>query len=397
MILLNTKEKDLKYIMHTYGRYDVALKSGKGAVAYDENGKKYIDVSSGIGVNSLGYCNDGWVQAVTKQAGTIQHMSNYFYSEQASNLAEKLCTLTGLSKVCFGNSGAEANECAIKIARKYSFDKYGEGRNGIITLKNSFHGRTVTTLSATGQDVFHNYFFPFTEGFSYVEAGDMNALQNAADKNTCAVMLELIQGEGGVNILDKDYVQSLVKFCNENDILVIVDEVQTGVGRTGKLFAFENYEILPDLVTVAKGLGGGLPIGLCMCGEKLKDVMSPSTHGTTFGANPVVCAGANYVLDTITADGFLDEVNKKGAYIEEKVSKFENVKNVRRMGLMIGIELESGNAHDIAVKCVENGLLIITAKDLLRMLPPLVITYDEIDEALKILETTLETTLKENN
>ena len=390
---MNTKEKDLKYIMHTYGRYDVALKSGKGAVAYDENGKKYIDVSSGIGVNSLGYCNDGWVEAVTKQAGTIQHMSNYFYSEQASNLAEKLCNLTGLSKVCFGNSGAEANECAIKIARKYSFDKYGEGRNGIITLKNSFHGRTVTTLSATGQDVFHNYFFPFTEGFSYVEAGDMNALKNAVNKNTCAVMLELIQGEGGVNILDKDYVQSLVKFCNENDILVIVDEVQTGIGRTGKLFAFENYEILPDLVTVAKGLGGGLPIGLCMCGEKLKDVMSPSTHGTTFGANPVVCAGANYVLDTITADGFLDEVNKKGVYIEEKVSKFENVKNVRRMGLMIGIELESGNAHDIAVKCVENGLLIITAKDLLRMLPPLVITYDEIDEALKILENTL----KENN
>lgn len=393
MIILNTKEKDLKYIMHTYGRYDVALKSGKGAIAYDENGKKYIDVSSGIGVNSLGYCNDGWVEAVAKQAGTIQHMSNYFYSEQSSNLAEKLCTLTGLSKVCFGNSGAEANECAIKIARKYSFDKYGEGRNEIITLKNSFHGRTVTTLSATGQDVFHNYFFPFTEGFSYVEAGDMNAVKNTANKNTCAVMLELIQGEGGVNILDTSYVQSLVKFCNENDILVIVDEVQTGVGRTGKLFAFENYEILPDLVTVAKGIGGGLPIGLCMCGEKLKDVMSPSTHGTTFGANPVVCAGANYVLDTITADGFLDEVNKKGAYIEEKVSKFKNVKNVRRMGLMIGIELESGNAHDIAVKCVENGLLIITAKDLLRMLPPLVITYDEIDEALKILETTL----KEND
>lgn len=389
MIILNTKEKDLKYIMHTYGRYDVALKSGRGAVAYDENGKKYIDVSSGIGVNSLGYCNDGWVEAVAKQAGTIQHMSNYFYSEQASNLAEKLCTLTGLSKVCFGNSGAEANECAIKIARKYSFDKYGEGRNEIITLKNSFHGRTVTTLAATGQDVFHNYFFPFTEGFVYVEADDMSVLKNAVNKNTCAVMLELIQGEGGVNILDTSYVQSLVKFCNENDILVIVDEVQTGVGRTGKLFAFENYEILPDLVTVAKGIGGGLPIGLCMCGEKLKDVMSPSTHGTTFGANPVVCAGANYVLDTITADGFLDEVNKKGAYIEEKVSKFKNVKNVRRMGLMIGIEFENGNAHDIAVKCVENGLLIITAKDLLRMLPPLVITYDEIDEALKILEITL--------
>lgn len=393
MINLNTKEKDLKYIMHTYGRYDVALKSGKGAVAYDENGKKYIDVSSGIGVNSLGYCDSGWVEAVTKQAGAMQHMSNYFYSEQASNLAEKLCNITGLAKVCLGNSGAEANECAIKIARKYSFDKYSEGRNEIITLKNSFHGRTITTLSATGQDVFHNYFFPFTQGFSYVEAGNMNTLKSAVTDKTCAVMLELVQGEGGVNILDKDYVQSLVKYCNDNDILVIVDEVQTGIGRTGKLFAFENYEIMPDLVTVAKGLGGGLPIGLCMCGEKLKDVLSPSTHGTTFGANPVVCAGANYVLDRVTEDGFLDEVNKKGAYLEEKLLKLENIKNVRRMGLMVGIELENNNAHDIAVKCVENGLLIITAKDLLRMLPPLVITYEEIDEAIKILEKTL----KENN
>lgn len=390
---MNTKEKDLKYIMHTYGRYDVALKSGKGVYAYDENGKKYLDVSSGIGVNSLGYCDDGWVEAVSKQAGTIQHMSNYFYSEQPSTLAERLCKLTGLSKVCFGNSGAEANECAIKIARKYSFDKYGDGRNEIITLKNSFHGRTVTTLSATGQDVFHNFFFPFTHGFTYVEAGNMDKLKSAVSEKTCAVMLELIQGEGGVNILDKDYVQSLVKYCNENDILVIIDEVQTGVGRTGKLFAFENYGILPDLMTVAKGLGGGLPIGLCMCGEKLKDVMSPSTHGTTFGANPVVCAGANYVLDRVCADGFMDEVNKKGEYFEKKLSEFENVKSVRRMGLMIGVELKSGDAHDIAAKCVENGLLIITAKDLLRMLPPLVISYEEIDEAIKILDKTL----KENN
>ena len=262
---MNTKEKDLKYIMHTYGRYDVALKKGKGVTAYDEDGKRYIDVSSGIGVNSLGYCDDGWVKAVSDQAAAIQHMSNYFYSSQASNLAEKLCNLTGMAKVCFGNSGAEANECAIKIARKYSFDKYGEGRNEIITLKNSFHGRTVTTLSATGQDVFHNYFFPFTEGFAYAEANNLDALKNAVSDKTCAVMLEVIQGEGGVNILDKDYVQSLVKLCHDSDILVIVDEVQTGIGRTGKLFAYENYDITPDLVTVAKGLGGGLPIGLCMC------------------------------------------------------------------------------------------------------------------------------------
>lgn len=385
---MNTKEKDLKYIMHTYGRYDVALAKGKGAVAYDEDGKRYIDVASGIGVNSLGFCDDGWVKAVTEQASTIQHMSNYFYCEQASNLAERLCTLTGLSKVCFGNSGAEANECAIKIARKYSFDKYGEGRNEIITLKNSFHGRTVTTLAATGQDVFHNYFFPFTEGFKYVEAGDMDALKNAVTDKTCAVMFELIQGEGGVNILDKAYVQELVSYCQSRDILVIIDEVQTGVGRTGKLFAHQNYEVLPDLMTVAKGIGGGLPIGLCMCGEKLKDVMSPSTHGTTFGANPVVCAGANYVLDRVTTDGFLDEVEQKGAYLEEKLLSLDGVKSVRRMGLMVGIEIE-GNAHDIAVKCVENGLIIITAKNLLRMLPPLVITNDEIDEAVQILDKTL--------
>ncbi len=386
---MNTKEKDLKYIMHTYGRYDVALKSGKGATAYDEDGKKYIDVSSGIGVNSLGYCEDGWAEAVSNQAKTIQHMSNYFYSEQASNLAEKLCTLTGLSKVCFGNSGAEANECAIKIARKYSFDKYGADRNEIITLRDSFHGRTVTTLSATGQDVFHNFFFPFTQGFKYVQANDLELLKSEITEKTCAVMLEVIQGEGGVNILDKTYVQSLVKLCNEKDILVIIDEVQTGIGRTGKLFAFENYEISPDLVTVAKGLGGGLPIGLCMCNEKLKDVMTPSTHGTTFGANPVVCAGANYVLDKVADENFLAEINKKGEYLEEKLLKLDKVKAVRRMGLMVGIELESGDAHDIAVKCVENGLLIITAKTLLRMLPPFVITYEEIDEAIEILKKTL--------
>ncbi|MCD8025439.1 MAG: acetylornithine/succinylornithine family transaminase [Clostridiales bacterium] len=386
---MNTKEKDLKYIMHTYGRYDVALKSGKGAAAYDEDGKKYIDVSSGIGVNSLGYCDEGWVNAVSKQAGTIQHMSNYFYCDQSAELAEKLCTLTGFAKVCFGNSGAEANECAIKIARKYSFDKYGRERNRIVTLKNSFHGRTVTTLAATGQDVFHNYFFPFTEGFDYAQANDMESFKNTVSDKTCAVLFEVIQGEGGVNILDKDFVQSLVSLCKEKDILVIIDEVQTGIGRTGKLFAYENYGIMPDLITVAKGLGGGLPIGICMCSDKLKDVMSPSTHGTTFGANPVVCAGANYVIDKIANPDFLSEVEKKVAYLEAKLIKPYGVKSVCRMGLMIGIELENGDAHDMAIKCVENGLLIITAKEKLRMLPPLVITYDEIDEAVKILEKTL--------
>ena len=385
---MTTKEKDLKYIMHTYGRYDVALKSGKGAVAYDENGKRYIDVSSGIGVNSLGYCDEGWVKAVSAQAGTIQHMSNYFYSEQASNLAEKLCKFSGLSKVCFGNSGAEANEIAIKIARKYSFDKYGADRNEIITLRDSFHGRTVTTLSATGQDVFHNFFFPFTDGFKFVTANDIDALKDAVSDKTCAVMFEVIQGEGGVNILDKDYVKQLAEFCAERDILMICDEVQTGIGRTGKFYAFQNFEILPDLVTSAKGLGGGLPIGVCLCADKLKDVMGISSHGSTFGANPVVCAGANYVVDTVADEKFLSSVEEKGEYLEAKLRQIKEVKNVRRMGLMVGIEIEA-DAHDAAAKCVENGLLIITAKNLLRMLPPLTITQAELDEAVQILEKTL--------
>lgn len=385
---MNTKEKDLKYIMHTYGRYDVALKSGKGAVAFDENGKRYIDVSSGIGVNSLGYCDEGWVKAVSAQAGTIQHMSNYFYSEQASNLAEKLCKFSGMSKVCFGNSGAEANEIAIKIARKYSFDKYGADRNEIITLRDSFHGRTVTTLSATGQDVFHNFFFPFTDGFKFVTANDIDALKDAVSDKTCAVMFEVIQGEGGVNILDKDYVKQLAEFCAERDILMICDEVQTGIGRTGKFYAFQNFEILPDLVTSAKGLGGGLPIGVCLCADKLRDVMGISSHGSTFGANPVVCAGANYVVDTVADEKFLSSVEEKGEYLEAKLRQIKEVKNVRRMGLMVGIEIEA-DAHDVAAKCVENGLLIITAKNLLRMLPPLTITQAELDEAVQILEKTL--------
>lgn len=386
---MNTKEKDSKYIMHTYGRYNVALKEGKGSYAYDEDGKKYLDVSSGIGVNSLGYSDEGFVKVITEQASKIQHMSNYFYSKPTSDLAEKLCNLTPFSKVCFGNSGAEANECAIKLARKYSFDKYGNGRNEIISLNNSFHGRTITTLSATGQEVFHNYFFPFTEGFKIAPANDIETLKSLADEKTCAVLMECIQGEGGVNILDKEYVKAVRAFCDEKDILLIVDEVQTGIGRTGKLYAFEHYGIVPDIITSAKGLGGGLPIGACLCTDKLGDVMSPSTHGTTFGGNPVICAGANYVLDKIANKEFLDEVTKKGEYLKEKLLKIEGVKSVRNLGLMVGIELEDKDAHDIAVKCVENGLLIITAKTLLRLLPPLNISYNELDEAVHILEKTL--------
>lgn len=386
---MNTKELDKKYIMNTYGRYNVALKSGKGCTAYDEDGKKYLDVSSGIGVNSLGYCEDGWVNAVSSQLNTIQHMSNYFYCAQASELAEKLCTLTGLSKVCFSNSGAEANECAIKIARKYSFDKYGKDRNEIISLKDSFHGRTVTTLSATGQDNFHNYFFPFTEGFKYAEP-NIESVKSLVSDKTCAVLIECVQGEGGVNILDKNFVKDIRALCDEKDIILITDEVQTGIGRTGKLFCYENFEITPDLVTCAKGLGGGLPIGLCICSDKLKDVMQPSTHGSTFAANPAVCAGANYVIEKISDEEFLSEVNKKGEYLKEKLLEIDGIKSVRGLGLMIGIELEKDNAKDISTKCVENGLLIITAKNLLRMLPPLNISYTEIDEAVKILNTTIQ-------
>lgn len=383
------KELDNENIMHTYGRYDVCLTKGKGVYAYDDNGKKYIDVSSGIGVNCLGYCDDGWVKAVSEQAGTIQHISNYYYNKVAGVLAEKLTKATGLSKVFFGNSGAEANECAIKVARKYSFDKYGRGRDHIITLVNSFHGRTIATLSATGQDVFHNYFFPFVDGFDNAIANDIESLKNTIADKTCAVMLETVQGEGGVNILDSEYLQQVRKICDEKDILLIVDEVQTGVCRTGKLYGYMHSGIKPDVVTSAKGLGGGLPIGICMVNDKLKDVMGPSTHGTTFGSNPVVCAGANYIIDTVNTPEFIEEVNKKGTYFKEKLEKIKGVKSVRQQGLMIGIEVE-GNAGDIAKKCTENGLLVITAKTLLRMLPPLNIKYKEIDEALAILKKVME-------
>lgn len=383
------KELDNENIMHTYGRYDVCLTKGKGVYAYDDNGKKYIDVSSGIGVNCLGYCDDGWVKAVSEQAGTIQHISNYYYNKVAGVLAEKLTKATGLSKVFFGNSGAEANECAIKVARKYSFDKYGRGRDHIITLVNSFHGRTIATLSATGQDVFHNYFFPFVDGFDNAIANDIESLKNTITDKTCAVMLETVQGEGGVNILDSEYLQQVRKICDENDILLIVDEVQTGVCRTGKLYGYMHSGIKPDVVTSAKGLGGGLPIGICMVNDKLKDVMGPSTHGTTFGSNPVVCAGANYIIDTVNTPEFIEEVNKKGTYFKEKLEKIKGVKSVRQQGLMIGVEVD-GNAGDIAKKCTENGLLVITAKTLLRMLPPLNIKYEEIDEALAILKKVME-------
>lgn len=384
MILQQIKDDDHKYIMNTYGRFNAALVKGKGAKAWDESGKEYIDFTSGIGVNCLGYSDDGWVKAVTEQAARLQHISNLYYSPLQTELAKKLCEITGFSKVFFANSGAEANECAIKLARKYSFEKYGKDRTEIVTLENSFHGRTVTTLSATGQDVFHNYFFPFTEGFSFAKANDMESVKAKVNNNTCAVMIELIQGEGGVNPLEKGFVNELADYCSENDILLIIDEVQTGVGRTGSFYCYEQFGIKPDIISSAKGIGGGLPMGACLCSENLRDVMSPSTHGTTYGGNPIACAGALEVLKRVSDKKFLEDVAEKGSYIKEKLLKIKGVSEVRGMGMMIGVVLEKDNAKEVAVKCVEKGLLVLTAKNLIRFLPPLNITKEEIDKGLEI-------------
>lgn len=379
------KKTEAENLMPTYGRFPVDLDHGQGATAWSGDGTPYIDFGSGIGVNALGYCDQGWVEAVEHQLKKLQHTSNLYYSAPQIRLAEKLCRLTGMDKVFFSNSGAEANECAVKLARKYSFDKYGPGRDKILTLVNSFHGRTVTTLSATGQAVFHNYFFPFTGGFSYVEAGDLAATEQAADDTVCAVMLELIQGEGGVRPLDKAYIDAVAKLCEARDILLLVDEVQTGVGRTGTLLAAEQYGISPDVVTLAKGLGGGLPIGACLCAARLGGVMGPSTHGSTFGGNPVAAAGAAYILDTVGTPGFLQEVREKSETIRTRLTALQNVKEVRGLGLMVGIDLVNGDAKTAAGRCLEQGLLVLTAKTSLRLLPPLNISGEELNRGLDIL------------
>ncbi len=383
------KEKDQSYVANTYGRFPVAIKEGKGALCKDFDGKEYVDFSSGIGVNCLGFCDDGWVSAVTKQLGTLQHISNLYYTEPCANAAKILCERTGMKKVFFSNSGAESNEGAIKCARKYSLEKYGEGRNKVITLINSFHGRTVTTLAATGQDVFHKHFFPFTEGFEFVPANDIETLKNALDGTVCGIMMELIQGEGGVMPLDKTFVKEVEALCKENDILLIIDEVQTGVGRTGKLFCFQNYDITPDIVTTAKGIGGGLPLGCVMFGEKTETVFGPSDHATTFGGNPVATAGAEYILTTMD-EAFLSEVTAKGEYMRAKILTMPHVEGIDGLGLMMGIRLTDGiKSADVVKKAIEYGALILTAKAKVRLLPPLNITYDEIDRGLEALEKAL--------
>ncbi len=381
---------DRGVVMPTYGRFAVALDHGKGAVATDTQGKEYIDFGSGIGVNSLGYAYPAWVKAVSEQAATLQHTSNLYYNPVQAQFADELCRAAGMSRAFLCNSGAEANECAIKLARKYSFDHYGEGRATIVTLVNSFHGRTVTTLAATGQDGFHLYFDPFTGGFRYAEAGDIGALEEALDSTVCAVLLECVQGEGGVIALEPAYLQAVAALCAEHDVLLMTDEVQTGVGRTGKFLAIEHAGVKPDVVTLAKGLGGGLPIGACLCSEELKDVMSAGMHGSTFGGNPVVCAGGRVVLETVTQPGFLEAVAEKGEYLRRRLAEMPHVQEVRGLGMMLGVRLDDAlTARAVAEACVEGGLLILTAKTLLRLLPPLNITREEMDKGLAVLENVL--------
>ena len=390
------KQLDKQNVMQTYARFDVAIERGEGATLYSPEGKEYIDFSSGIGVNSIGYGNKKWVEAICAQAMKLQHISNLYYSEPYTKLAEILTKRTGMKNVFFSNAGADANEGMIKLARKYSFDKYGKGRSTIITLVQSFHGRTITTLAATGQEVFHNFFFPFTEGFKHVQANNIKALESELTDDVCAVLVEFIQGEGGVLPLNPDYVKAVSDLCKAKDLLFLADEVQTGVGRTGTLFAYEHYGIKPDVLSFAKGIAGGLPLGGFIANEKCSTVLTAGTHATTFGGNPISAAGAIEVLSQLS-DTVLEEVGIKGEYISEEIKLWNIpcIKEVRGKGLMVGISLDSAAPKEIAQKCVENGLLILTAgTDALRMLPPLTISYDELDKGLNILKTTLEESLK---
>lgn len=384
-------EKDNEFVINSYKRQPVELMSGSGVVATDINGKEYIDFGSGIGVNSLGYCDPDWTRAINDQATKLQHTSNLYATKPQAELAQKLCEKTGYKKVFFANSGAEANEGAIKIARKYSFDKYGieAQRNVIITLVNSFHGRTITTLAATGQDSFHQNFFPFTKGFRYANMGNIEEFKALIDQTVCAVMIEPIQGEGGVTPLNWEYLRTIRSICENNDILLIADEIQTGVGRTGYFLASESYDIKPNIVTLAKGLGGGLPIGAILTDEITQSVLKFSDHGSTFGGNPVVCAGANVVVDKIYNSDFLAKVKEKGKYITTQLEGIEEIDSVSGLGMMIGVKLKTKLVADVVTACLANGLLVLSAKEKLRLLPPLVISYDEINKGLDILKKVL--------
>ena len=382
---------DSQNVMQTYGRFPVAIDHGEGSRLYSPEGKEYIDFASGIGVNCLGYGNEAWLQAITDQAKKLQHASNLYYTEPYIRLASMLTERTGMKRVFFANGGGEANEGMIKLCRKYSYDRYGSGRSTIITLVDSFHGRTITTLKATGQEVFHQYFFPFTEGFAYAEPNDLEAVKALDDGSVCAVMVELIQGEGGVNPLDPEYVKALKALCEEKDWLLAVDEVQTGVGRTGSLFAFQAYDIQPDVCSFAKGIGGGLPLAGIMASEKTEGVLTPGTHATTFGGNPICCAGGVSVLTQLD-EAFLAAVKEKGNYLRKKLSEIPGVTGIRGMGLMLGVAVKDDlKAGEIAGKLIEKGLLCLTAgHNTIRLLPPLAISYEELDLGIEIMKTTME-------
>ena len=385
------KQLDSDYIAQTYGRFNLALSHGKGCQVWDFEGNEYLDFTSGIGVNSLGWADEDWLKAVVHQASSLAHTSNLFFTEPSSRLAKKLAEVSGLKRVFFANSGAEANEGAIKTARKYSHDKYGKDRATVLTLVNSFHGRTISTLSATGQEVFHQHFFPFTKGFDHTPANELRVLETRlGQKDVCAIILEVVQGEGGVCSLDHEYLQGVQALCHQYDVLLIIDEVQTGIGRTGTMFAYQQFGLTPDIITLAKGLGGGLPIGAFVLGEKVQDTLGKSDHGSTFGANPVSCAGANAVLAKID-DAFLAEVKRKGEKLQKALAALPKVKSVSGLGLMIGVEFEEGTkAADIVAKCIEKGVLFLTAKTKLRLLPPLIINDEQIEKGIALLKEVLE-------
>ncbi len=381
---MDLKQSSDQYIAQTYKRNDVLFIEGNGSNVKDEMGKEYIDFGSGIAVNTLGIADTKWADAVCEQVRTLQHMSNLYYTEPQSKLAQQLCARSGMRNVFFSNSGAEANECMIKAARKYASDRYGDKRQTMITLRNSFHGRTVTTLSATGQDAFHKQFGPFTPGFVYAEPDDIEELQKlVAAHNPGAIMIELIQGEGGVHVLDRGYVQTLAKLCAEKDILLLIDEVQTGNGRTGTLYAYMQYGIEPDIFSTAKGLAGGLPLGATLFGSKTKDVLGPGDHGSTFGGNPVCAAGALAVLEQLD-ETLLAEVRQKSQYTIAALSCAKGVKSVTGMGLMLGIEPEHP-AADVVADCLQAGLVVLTAKTKVRLLPALTIPQEVLEQGIAIL------------
>lgn len=384
------KQLDGQYVLQTYGRNPIAIDHGMGATLYGADGKEYIDFAAGIGVLSIGTAHPAWQKAISDQAAKLGHISNLYYSEPYARLAEKLCTRSGMAAAFFGNSGAEGNEGIIKLARKYSFDKYGEGRGTVLTLNRSFHGRTITTLAATGQDVFHQYFFPFTEGFRRADP-DMASIEEAAGHDVCAVMVELVQGEGGVLPLDQQFVRDLKQLCEDRDWLFLADEVQTGVGRTGSLFAFQRYGVQPDAASFAKGIAGGLPMGGFLVNEKCRNVLTAGTHASTFGGNPVCAAAACAVLDTLT-DGVIAQVTEKGNYIRTKIEEMNLpcLGKTRGLGLMIGIEVAEGFSNrELCARLNQAGLLSLTAGPGLRFLPPLTITCEEMDKGLAILKNTL--------